>query len=203
MPENLPFLFAADGAGGPTSACPVRGGLSRSVTSKREYQLQTLQIEIVPNGASPLSQSVTSKPVLPSNCYRSRQTTTDTRPSAKTTTKALSPLWWFAGELLLEERVWRGCQRIELVHPCKALATIVGIVAPATLVDVVLRIQANPLLRLVLLVLVAEVALVLDLVLKLKLGIRAPAGILVDRRQVTVVVVVKLRIAAALGFSEP
>ena len=48
--------------------------------------------------------------------------------------------------------------------------------------------------------LAAEVALVLDLVLKLKLGIRTAAGILVDRRQVTVLVVVKLRIAAALGI---
>ena len=109
-------------------------------------------------------------------------------------------MWWFSGELLLDERVQPGRQRIELVHPCKAFATIVRIVAPATLVDVILCIQTNPLLRLVLLVLVAEVALVLDLVLKLKLGIRTAAGILVDRRQIAVLVVIKLRIAAALGI---
>ena len=48
--------------------------------------------------------------------------------------------------------------------------------------------------------LAAEVALVLDLVLKLKLGIRTAAGILVDRRQVAVLVVIELRIAAALGI---
>ena len=52
MPENLPFLL------------PQSAGLSRSVTLRRQYRLQMLQIETFPNDAGPLSQSVTSKSIF-------------------------------------------------------------------------------------------------------------------------------------------
>lgn len=38
-----------------------RGGLSQSVTSRRQYRLQMLQVETFPNGTSSLSKSVTTR----------------------------------------------------------------------------------------------------------------------------------------------
>lgn len=57
MPENLPFLLPLLGRG--SSARPT--SLSKSVTSRRQYRLQMLQIETFSDDAGPLSQSATSK----------------------------------------------------------------------------------------------------------------------------------------------
>ena len=58
MPENLPFLLPLPGRG----SSARHTSLSKSVTSRRQYWLQMLQIETFSDDAGPLSKSVTSRP---------------------------------------------------------------------------------------------------------------------------------------------
>ena len=91
MPENLPFLLPLLGWG----SSPRPTSLSKSVTSRRQYRLQMLQIETILNVAGPLSQSVTARPIFAELLLQIETNCREHLPHQQNPTKGQVPLRWF------------------------------------------------------------------------------------------------------------